>query len=567
MRSRIQKDGITVNAIAGTHVVFLGLNIEPDLRTGFRGFAIKRYDHTEKEDYWLKGMKAFESENIVPVSGETFSTLRHPIQGFQWADYSAKPDVKYTYKICCMYGDPDNLENRYSAEVEIRTEAEYGSKHSVFFNRGSVASQEYARRFLNKKPSEAGRGAYIWLSRGILESVVKFIKKAEPGDGLFGAIYEFQYGAKNKYQYDDIMVALKEASDRGVEVRIIFDDVEDDEGPRNRNRAAIKTAGIEHLCIGRQNAKLMHNKFFVLRKGEDYTETLTGSMNQTENGIFGHSNLVHIVKDPKVANEFYQYWLRLKEDPKIENTYREKNMQVSPIPAELSNGTTTIFSPRGTKLDSLLWYQKIAGNTKHGLFMTFAFGMNDKFVEVYDRQENVLKMALMETSGMNEKGKAAVRRIRGRANVVVAVGNRIRTNSFDRWLAEMDRIIPRLHVYWIHTKYMLVDPLSDDPIIVGGSANFSNPSTDTNDENMLIIKGDTRVADIYFGEYMRLFSHYSFREAVKRYMENHNVNDAEDWKPQFLDTTDSWMEDYFNETDDDSARCLRRLYFSGEMTQ
>ena len=29
---------------------------------------------------------------------------------------------------------------------------------------------------------------------------------------------------------------------------------------------------------------------------------------------------------------------------------------------------------------------------------------------------------------------------------------------------------------YIHTKFMLVDPLGDDPLVVGGSANFSRPS-------------------------------------------------------------------------------------------
>lgn len=66
-------------------------------------------------------------------------------------------------------------------------------------------------------------------------------------------------------------------------------------------------------------------------------------------------------------------------------------------------------------------------------------------------------------------------------------------------------------VKFIHTKYMLIDPLSADPIVITGSANFSDASTSGNDENMLVIRGDTRVADIYLGEFMRLFSHFRLR--------------------------------------------------------
>ena len=56
-------------------------------------------------------------------------------------------------------------------------------------------------------------------------------------------------------------------------------------------------------------------------------------------------------------------------------------------------------------------------------------------------------------------------------------------------------------------------------MVVTGSANFSEASTQENDENMLVIRGDPRVADIYFTEFNRLFNHYYFRsvqESAKR---------------------------------------------------
>lgn len=142
--------------------------------------------------------------------------------------------------------------------------------------------------------------------------------------------------------------------------------------------------------------------------------------------------------------------------------------------------------------------------------MTFAFGMNESFKKVYRKQDEVLRMPLMEKAfsspKVKEKDEKDIQGIRNLPNTIVALGNRIKTNAFARWLAEIDRIIPSLHVYWIHTKYMIIDPFSNDPVVISGSANFSKASTDTNDENMLIIKGDKRIADIYFGEYMRLLS-------------------------------------------------------------
>ena len=100
--------------------------------------------------------------------------------------------------------------------------------------------------------------------------------------------------------------------------------------------------------------------------------------------------------------------------------------------------------------------------------------------------------------------------------------------------------------------------------MVTGSANFSKASTDTNDENMLVIRGNKRIADIYFGEFLRLYSHYVFREAVKWHMEKIRKGTPDSWQPQFLVEDDTWMTPYFDSADT-SARYARRVYFSGQM--
>ncbi|HEX5170795.1 MAG TPA: phospholipase D-like domain-containing protein [Cyclobacteriaceae bacterium] len=102
----------------------------------------------------------------------------------------------------------------------------------------------------------------------------------------------------------------------------------------------------------------------------------------------------------------------------------------------------------------------------------------------------------------------------------------------------------------MHNKFMLVDPLSDDPIVVAGSANFSDASTVQNDENMIIVRGNKRVADIYLGEFMRLFSHHSFRESLQW------RKPGEQPKPLVAD--DTWWQDSFGDT----PRSARRQFFA-----
>ena len=68
---------------------------------------------------------------------------------------------------------------------------------------------------------------------------------------------------------------------------------------------------------------------------------------------------------------------------------------------------------------------------------------------------------------------------------------------------------------YIHTKYLLIDPLREDPLVVCGSANFSRPSQRDNDENMLVIRGDTRLLTCTSGVHA-VFDHHYARYIVKK---------------------------------------------------
>jgi phosphatidylserine/phosphatidylglycerophosphate/cardiolipin synthase-like enzyme len=580
MRLRRSSQGLTLNVVAGTHVVFFGLNLAAPKRPGLRGFAFKRFDDATGQTIWLRGTKTFASIEPHPALGETFSTLEHPIQSFQWADYSVKPGQAYTYWVSALYGAPDDLEARLEVKAEVVTEREPSleadidtwATHTAFFNRGSVATQEYARRFQNRKPSLVGTGAYEWLSRGLLEALLHFVAQAGQGWAIHGAMYEFQWASA--------LQAFRDAKRRGATVQVIVDDIERLEsdgvtpkGPWRRNREAIQLAQIKSVCIGREVGTLMHNKFLVLSRDGQPKAVWTGSTNLTENGLFGHANVGHVVRDETVAAAFLDYWKRLRADPPISAPYRDANMTASPLPDPLPVGTTVVFSPRGTRLEALDWYARLAASAKRGLFMTLAFGMDERFRAVYRRDDAVLRMGLLEKSSnasskeRRAQDEAALRAIRQRPNVVLAFGNRIVTNSFDRWLQELEAISNHVHVHWVHTKFMLIDPLGRDPVVVTGSANFSVASTKTNDENMLVIRGDTRIADIYFGEFIRLYSHYAFREALKRDLERHRDHPqlARTWQPHFLLEDDAWWTANFDDTDP-SARSARRRYFSGSST-
>jgi hypothetical protein len=127
--------------------------------------------------------------------------------------------------------------------------------------------------------------------------------------------------------------------------------------------------------------------------------------------------------------------------------------------------------------------------------------------------------------------------------------------NIEKWFVgeELERKNGEGFVFFIHTKFLLVDALSTDPLVCTGSANFSGESLKSNDENMLLIRGNTRVADIYLTEFDRIFRHFYSRDIINQIAKSGHT-------PQvgLLDTTGNWSNDYFTPA---NAKCHRRLMF------
>ena len=185
-------------AISGTYVVTLGFNLPENSCAGLLGFSIHRVDHTENESYYLEGMKCFKETDPGFPSGSLYSTKDHPIQGFQWADYSAKPGYDYTYTVTALKGTPQNLTPFLTTSIDITTEKPDAKKHDVYFNRGTAASQEYVRRFGDKAPDKVvpKEAAFDWLSRGLYEAMKLFVQSCVPCRGHFAPISSSQYSQR-----------------------------------------------------------------------------------------------------------------------------------------------------------------------------------------------------------------------------------------------------------------------------------------------------------------------------------------------------------------------------------
>jgi hypothetical protein len=201
MRNKQSGTSLSVRGIAGSHVVVLAWDLRDFDTENLLGFAVERTEFNGDavvERYYLRGIKRFEDKDQGLPAGTPVPTSEHPIQSFQWGDYSAKPDTKYRYRVVPATGTPKALTllQDVAVEVEVVTEPLYGAVHSVFFNRGVAGSQAYARKFPNPTPDSVDPMSpqMAWLSRGLYEALIEFIGRAKDKSyGLRAALYEFHY--------------------------------------------------------------------------------------------------------------------------------------------------------------------------------------------------------------------------------------------------------------------------------------------------------------------------------------------------------------------------------------
>ena len=414
------------------------------------------------------------------------------------------------------------LEN--GVEVEITTEDPNNEETSVFFNRAAAASSAFNKKFPDVKDvsesSTEAAAARKWLSNGLEEAVLDFLAKAEKGDALHAAVYEFQKQELSKASRTRRNEALMSRSS------IITAKRTTRTKPHDKNDAAIKTAGLDDETLAAEKLQpvvkprnsnpqsaIMHNKFVVLLKKDKKNvvpkAVWSGSTNWTDGGIYGQLNVGHAVFDDEVAAAYEKYFQLLHDDADA-STIKHALGNLTPIslliPGE--HKVMPVFSPQSS--DTMLHlYSKLCEDAKL-LMVSAPFALSPIILAaLIKKSPDVLRFLLLDKIGSLGH---EVNIIEGDPNDSIAVATTISSplHDFQGALLEGKESFHHAGIH-IHSKIIMVDPFGSDPIIVTGSANFSNNSTEVNDSNSMILRGFTAVADIYATEFMRMFEHYHFR--------------------------------------------------------
>jgi phosphatidylserine/phosphatidylglycerophosphate/cardiolipin synthase-like enzyme len=579
--------GFKAKAIGGTHVILIALDCPEAVRKGLKGFAFEREQvgAGSQGAKFLRSQKVFKSVVPDPKNAHdpndaskplAFYTDKFPVQSFLWGDYAASPGRTYRFRIMPMFGTPGALTTDPKDEIklEVTTEKEWkpGASHGVWFNRGAIASQKFSEEFGNKPPEnidDPEDKTVKWLSRGLLEACLGYINETKAGDALRVAAYEFTY--------PPILDALKALIDKGIDVQIVYHDTKDpDKGTDGPNETAMKAAKLpiddQQITFRRSKTKIPHNKFIVrLKGGTEPVEVWTGSTNFTPSGFLGQTNVGHRIADAETAKQYLAFWKVVKTDPEVADA-RIALAKLTPNPAEAiaAKSVARLFSPRA-KSEMLGWYGRRMLNAANSAWFTAAFGVSKELIDPIARKRSQMRFVLMEKPAPPDQKKTLTAdfnrvilsygvplgEIYQIKNGKVTTRKRIKEFELDKWFFKEEHFRPSNDgfVFFVHTKFLLIDPLSDDPLVCSGSANFSSGSLLQNDENMLLIRGNTRVADIYMTEFDRIFRHFYFRDIAN---ELAGAKTSDDAKAIFLDETDGWTNSYFKAG---TLKSNRRLMF------
>jgi phosphatidylserine/phosphatidylglycerophosphate/cardiolipin synthase-like enzyme len=87
----------------------------------------------------------------------------------------------------------------------------------------------------------------------------------------------------------------------------------------------------------------------------------------------------------------------------------------------------------------------------------------------------------------------------------------------------------------IHSKVLVIDPFSADPVVITGSHNFSASASAKNDENFMIIRGDHALAEAHAVNILGAYQHYRWRASLAQDAKPFNgTKDNDQWQAPML---------------------------------
>ena len=505
----------------------------------------------------------------------------------------------FRYKIVPLEGKPGALTVMKSLPVlttnEVAVTAQCSPSLAATFNRGLISTQHVAKALhenLNLAHFKdligtTGNALRSDLSGQAIPALLGFLKRAEQQGHIYAALYEL-----TDLELTAALVGL------GKKLELILADIRttpskagkaQGAAPSEENKAAwdsLSASANTALYRLPPSGHIVHNKFLIHADAKGRPQSvLTGSTNWTATGLCAQTNNILVIDDPAVAARYLEYWQALKADeqahaggaafqgPGLRSfnvTGKSFTLDRAPTTdgAAPSSDLTSYFSPntpkqRGSKkageaqpVDMKDLAARMLAAKQAVLFLAFIPGTpsvtdfaaaaqranKDLFVRgcvtspdaagefYYALRGTSPPKAQRALEGRKKPAKSAVKE----DPRVIAAEALDQADAPAGWVAELLKAGFAI----THDKIVVIDPFADDCVVITGSHNLGFQASYNNDENLVIIEGERKLAMAYATHVLDVYDHFAWRWALKQ---GKSSNDAY-LKP----TPREWLDWYFD---------------------
>ncbi|MYN17370.1 phospholipase [Rugamonas sp. FT107W] len=462
----------------------------------------------------------------VPVGG--VASTASPIRRCMWVDHDVEQAGHAAYRVTPMAASADGFvvrEGEASPWVSAEAPDSGDEGAAVYFNRGTIMSQVVSRlaggevsakslKALKAHLAEPGYPGRRYLAGQARHALLDFMANADRrGNHIYAALYELN---------DPELVAGLKAF--GARCHLLlgngsstFDDT------AHELEAADCIVKHRDLSHNGASSPSVHNKFVVevdAASGQAL-RMLTGSTNWTTTGLCTQLNNVLVLERPGTANRFYQQWRKLAE---VGDDMPEQ-LRVDNGKASVDGNITTFFAATKGQAEFAPVLDAIA-KAKHGvLFLMFMPGQSPLLEALLARVAEAdapYIRGVVSAVTQSEKGVVTEHNAQ-------VIANGVDPQRFHNEVLKPDGVPPANLPKWaleefqrsmylsaglnaiVHSKTLVIDPFSDDCVVVTGSHNFSPAASGKNDENLVIIRGDKALAQAYAVHIEGVYDHFAWR--------------------------------------------------------
>jgi phosphatidylserine/phosphatidylglycerophosphate/cardiolipin synthase-like enzyme len=587
-------------AFANNDLVTIAWSVEhrPD---ACMGFALYRIDDKGKERA-LPSHAVFPGYQIKP--GQT--TADFPVQKFYWKDPYARLEAdrtghrKFRYKIVPLEGKPGaltpmNLPQMVTNEVEIS--AAISSGLYAYFNRGLISTQRVSRAFKSKPVpkslvalvSKPGNALRLSLAGGMITALTGFVDRARSTGTIYAALYELgdeELISKLEQLGKRLSIVLSNAAQTTTVIdkktkKKTRTTTDGNAGARARLKS---TAGVELDRIMPAN-HIGHNKFLVYEDGHAKPQAvLFGATNWTSTGLCTQTNNTVVIENPGLAKRYRDYWNRLAADTKAAKgqpkalqgtTLRTWDHGSRQFSLADQSSLDSWFSPNTPKarsrsknearpVDMAELIQRVDAAKHSILFLAFNPGTpsianwaaaaqrknKDLFVRGCVTNKGTAENYYYELKGMTPPKRPKGAKVPYKEDPRVVGAEALDETIPVGWKRELLNAGFAI----IHDKVVVIDAFSDDCVVVTGSHNLGYKASYDNDENLVIVDGNKRLASAYATHVLDVYDHFAWRWKVQR-------DGLSATKQSLKDVPAEWLNQYFGP--DDKIKTAQLKFWMG----